>query len=82
MTKTEATSTERPYSVAQLAERWDCSEGLVRKLIRGGKLASFRLGTLTRVPAAEVARFEAQRDEPPKPTLVRVIPRAPRRRPI
>jgi excisionase family DNA binding protein len=82
MTQAEATSTERPYSVAQLAERWDCSEGLVRKLIRRGVLASFRLGTLTRIPAAEVARFEAQRDEPPKPAPARVIPRARRRSPL
>ncbi|HEY6814062.1 MAG TPA: helix-turn-helix domain-containing protein [Croceibacterium sp.] len=46
------------YSVAQLAERWQCSEGLVRKIIGSGKLAAFRLGTLIRISAAEVDRFE------------------------
>lgn len=47
-----------PYSVARLAERWSCSEGLIRKLIKQGQLKSFRPGTLTRISAAEVARFE------------------------
>ena len=31
-----------PYSIRTLAERWSCSEGLVRKLIRSGELQSFR----------------------------------------
>lgn len=33
-----------PFSVPMLAERWGCSEGLVRKLIRNGRrfIANFR----------------------------------------
>ena len=50
----------RPFSVPQVAERWGCSEGLVRKLIRSGELACFRPGTLIRIAAAEVERFECQ----------------------
>lgn len=48
----------RPLSVAQLAERWECSQGLVRKLIREGRLQSFRPGQLIRISAAEVERYE------------------------
>lgn len=51
---------ERPYSVPQLAERWGCSEGLVRKLIREGRLHCFRPGSLIRISVAEVERFECQ----------------------
>ncbi|RIV79789.1 DNA-binding protein [Pelagerythrobacter aerophilus] len=50
----------RPYSVAQLAERWGCSEGLVYKLIRSGDLQCFRPGALIRISAAEVERYECQ----------------------
>lgn len=59
----------RPYSVAQLAERWGCSGNVVRKLINQGELRCFRIGTLIRIPAAEVARFEtaAGAAEPPRP---------------
>jgi excisionase family DNA binding protein len=44
----------RPFSVPQLAERWGCSQGLVRKLIRDGRLQCFRPGALIRISAAEV----------------------------
>lgn len=47
-----------PYSIEQLAERWDCGEGLIRKLVTEGRLPSFRIGTLIRIPAVEVDRFE------------------------
>lgn len=57
----------RPYSVPQLAERWGCSDSMIRKLINQGELQSFRIGTLIRIAAAEVARFEAQ----PAPTDMR-----------
>lgn len=50
----------RPYSVAQLADRWGCSDSLIRKMIDQGELQCFRIGILIRVPAAEVARYEAQ----------------------
>ena len=38
------TDDRRPFSVPQLADRWGCSEGLVRKLIRSGDLQCFRPG--------------------------------------
>jgi excisionase family DNA binding protein len=50
----------RAYTVASLAAEWECSEGLVRKLIDSGELGCFRLGTLIRIPAEEVVRFECQ----------------------
>ena len=49
---------ERAYSPESLAERWDCGETSVKKLLRDGKLAGFKIGTLWRVTSAEVERFE------------------------
>lgn len=46
------------YTVRSLAQRWECSEGMIRKLIRQGLLQSFTIGTLIRIPAIEVERFE------------------------
>ena len=57
-----------PYSVPQLAQRWGCSEGLVRKLIRDGQLQCFRPGSLIRIAAAEVERFECQQMTMPIPS--------------
>lgn len=54
----------RPYSIAQLADRWGCSDSMVRKLINQGKLQCFRIGNLTRIAAAEVQRFEAGENDP------------------
>jgi excisionase family DNA binding protein len=48
----------RAYTVSSLAAEWHCSEGTIRKLIGDGELGCFRLGTLIRIPAEEVARFE------------------------
>ena len=49
---------DRPYSVKQLAERWNCSRQFVHKLIRKGDLKAFWLGDkLLRVPAEEVRRW-------------------------
>src|SRR6185437_6237323 len=50
----------RAYTVASLADEWQCSEGVIRKAIADGELGCFRLGTLIRIPAEEVARFECQ----------------------
>ena len=46
------------YTVASLAREWRCSEGVIRKLLASGQLGCFRLGTLIRIPAEEVARFQ------------------------
>jgi len=48
------------YSVAMLAERWGCSGALIRKMIKQGKLEKVQFGSLIRISAAEVARFESQ----------------------
>lgn len=48
------------FTVSTLAAHWHCSEGVIRKLIAHGELGCFRLGTLIRIPAEEVARFECQ----------------------
>lgn len=52
--------TARAYTVASLAQEWECSEGVIRKLVASGSLRSFRIGTLIRIPADEVERFECQ----------------------
>ncbi len=51
----------KPYSVRTLAERWGCSQGAVRQLIRSGEVASFTIGKLVRIPNCEVERYECQR---------------------
>ena len=48
------------FSVRMLAERWSCSEGAVRALIRHGLLNHFRVGELIRVRAEDVARYECR----------------------
>lgn len=48
----------RAYTVASLAAAWECSEGVIRKMIAAGQLRSFRIGTLIRIPADEVERYE------------------------
>lgn len=50
----------KPYSPETLAERWGCSEGLIYKLVREGRLQCFRPGSLIRIAADEVERFECQ----------------------
>src|SRR3546814_5709674 len=57
----------RPYSVPQLAERWGCSDSMIRKLINEGELQSFRIGVLIRISAAEVERYEKCPAEPTSP---------------
>lgn len=53
-----AAAPQRPYSPERLAERWDCSAGKVRSMIRSGELVAFRLGKQYRISAAEVERIE------------------------
>ena len=50
----------RAFTVATLAAHWQCSEGVVRKMIERRQIAHFRIGTLIRISAAEVERFECQ----------------------
>lgn len=60
MSATARIPQDKPFTVPSLAARWECSEGLIRKLIDRGELLSFRLGTLIRIPAEEVERIECQ----------------------
>ncbi|QOV95235.1 excisionase family DNA-binding protein [Novosphingobium sp. ES2-1] len=60
----------RPFSVPQLAERWGCSEGLIRKMIRDGRLQCFRPGALIRISATEVERYECQVSQQNSPSSV------------
>lgn len=54
---TPATTTAA-YSAASLARRWGVSAHHIRKLCAAGDLQYFRLGSLIRIAAAEVARIE------------------------
>lgn len=47
------------FSVASLAARWECSPSAIRNEIARGHLRIFRIGTLIRIPAEEVDRFES-----------------------
>jgi excisionase family DNA binding protein len=59
---------QKPFSPETLADRWGCSAEKVRIMCRDGELASFRLGKLIRIPAAEVERFECQAITPSQNT--------------
>jgi excisionase family DNA binding protein len=50
----------RPFSPETLASHWGCSAEKIRIMCKRGELASFRLGKLIRIPAAEVERYECQ----------------------
>ena len=53
----------RPYTVKSLAERWDCSEEHIRKLVRSGKLPAFSLGgKLIRIAVEDVGLWEKARN--------------------
>tara|TARA_B100001057_G_C22480784_1_gene806367 strand:- start:397 stop:756 length:360 start_codon:yes stop_codon:yes gene_type:complete len=51
---------EKPFTVATLADRWQCSEGAIRNMLDRGELQSFRIGALIRIRADEVERIECQ----------------------
>ena len=61
---------EKPYSPETLAQRWGCSAEKVRLMCRDGEIASFRLGKLIRIPAAEVERYECQATTPSPSTEI------------
>ena len=46
------------YTVAQLAEHWQCSEAHLYNLIKRGELEAFKVGRSTRIAVDEVARIE------------------------
>ena len=52
---------DRPtFTVAALAQRWECSETAVRRMIKREELQSFRIGALIRIPLAAVEAHECQ----------------------
>lgn len=47
------------YTVAELAEHWNCSKDVIYDIIRCGELHSFRLrGKALRIASEEVERYE------------------------
>lgn len=48
------------YTVASLAEHWQCSKDQIYLMIRRKELKVFRLGRDIRISAEEVARYENQ----------------------
>lgn len=49
------------YSVATLAQRWECGEDTIYSMIRSGSLRAFKVGgKLLRIRGDEVERFECQ----------------------
>ncbi|WP_070151063.1 helix-turn-helix domain-containing protein [Sphingobium phenoxybenzoativorans] len=51
----------RPLTVETVAERWECSPSMVRKVINSGELGHFRVGNLIRILAVDVEKYEATR---------------------
>lgn len=46
------------HTVAQVAERWQCSAKTVRRLIERGDLVAHRFGSQIRVSAADLTAYE------------------------
>jgi hypothetical protein len=51
---------ERAFSTTMLAAHWGCSPAHIRGMISRGELESFRIGTMIRIPAKEVARLDRE----------------------
>lgn len=47
------------YTVADLAQRWQCSHDIIYDLLRQGKLKAFKLGSAYRISAEAVSDFES-----------------------
>lgn len=48
------------YTIAELAQRWNCSTKTVWRLIRNQRIHAFRVGKEWRIPATCVLSYEAQ----------------------
>ncbi len=51
-----------PFSVEELAERWNVNPATIRQMIKGGKLQAFKVGRLVRITYQEVMRHESQKE--------------------
>jgi len=49
------------FQVGQVAERWQCSEKKVRRLIENGELVAHRFGRLVRISLADLVAYERQK---------------------
>ncbi len=50
---------ERPFfTVAQIAERWLCSERTIRREIKRGRLVAHRIGVQLRISHADLIAYE------------------------
>ncbi|MBL0402690.1 helix-turn-helix domain-containing protein [Microvirga aerilata] len=48
------------FTIKQVAERWSSSERTVRRRIKSGDLAAFRVGSLLRILESDLEAFEAK----------------------
>ena len=46
------------YTIAQLAQRWQCSPDAIYDMVRRGGIESFRVGKAIRFSAEAVAEYE------------------------
>ena len=46
------------YTIAQVAERWQCSEKHVRRLVEAKELVAHKFGNLLRVSDDDLLRYE------------------------
>lgn len=56
--------TDRPFSVATLAERWGCSKRHISNMVKRGELTAFRIGKQMRFKPEEVGRVECGTGSP------------------
>ena len=49
---------KKVYTVEDLAQRWNCSQMTIYRMIETNKLKCFKLGRAVRVTLAEVERYE------------------------
>lgn len=56
---------DRPYTVARLAERWECSDAFIYSEIKRGALRAKRFGgKLIRIPVSAVEEYEGETAAP------------------
>ena len=49
------------YTIKQLMEHWQCSDGFIRKLLGRGKLQYIKINSAVRISTEEVEKFERDR---------------------
>ncbi len=58
VTKTHEPSSSQYRTVPEIADRWQCSERHVRRVIASGQLTAHRFGRLVRVSEADLRVYE------------------------